>query len=52
MVVALKQEFREIDVNNDGSLSVDELRNVFVKQGKLSEEEIQQFIKDADKNGV
>jgi Ca2+-binding EF-hand superfamily protein len=48
----LKQAFHEIDVNNDGSLSVEELRNVFVKHGVMSEEEIQQFIKDADKDGV
>lgn len=48
---ALKQAFREVDVNNDNSLNLDELRAVFQKQGGLSEKEIQQFLNDADQNG-
>lgn len=52
MVAALKQAFREIDVNNDNALSVDELKTVFQKQGGLSEKDIEHILKDADKNGV
>lgn len=50
--VALKQAFREVDVNNDNSLSVEELRAVFKKQGGFTDKEIHQFLKDADKNGT
>jgi len=50
-IEALKQAFREVDINNDNALSVDELRHVFHKQGKFSEKDIQQFIIEADQNG-
>ena len=52
LYLALKQAFREVDVNNDNSLSIEELRKVFEKQGGLSNRDIQQFLVDADQNGT
>lgn len=48
----VKEAFAVFDKNNDGKISADELRVVMSKLGeKLSEEEIDEMIREADLDG-
>lgn len=43
--------FAFFDKNGDGSISLLELKKMFKKENKFTDEEWSQFMKDADKNG-
>lgn len=48
----IELHFSVFDHNNDGQISSEELRHVMTKMGeKLSEEEVDEMIKEADVNG-
>ena len=44
--------FKQLDKNGDGTLSRDEIRELFkMSKCQYSQEQIEEIIKDADKNG-
>ncbi|KAK3092672.1 hypothetical protein FSP39_005702, partial [Pinctada imbricata] len=48
----IRVAFRKFDKDGTGKINPEELREVLTQQGdNLNEEEIQEFLKDADKNG-
>ena len=51
MEAELLEQFKELDLNGDGFLTMEEMKTAFEKQGQKWDERDEEIFKEVDKNG-